>query len=63
MSDQLNNPLDADLQDWLDAEDVEFQKREIARRTLEKQALRAMGSWDEIKFNWRRHVYAKAIGA
>lgn len=66
MSAKLNttdHASDAELQSWLDAEDVAFQKREADRRELEKRALRNAGSWDQMKFNLRRHVYAKAIGA
>lgn len=54
---------DTDLQDWLDQQHEEFVREMAERKLRERAMLRAAGSWEEQKFNFKRALYRKAIGA
>ena len=54
---------DTDLQNWLDQQHEEHVREMTERKLRERAALRAAGSWEEQKFNFKRALYRKAIGA
>ena len=52
---------DEELQQWLDAEDVKA-NAEAADRAAKAKAFK-MPTFDQMKFDFQRSLYAKAIGA
>ena len=54
---------DTELQDWLDQQHEEYVREMAELKLRERAALRAAGSWEEQKFNFKRALYRKAIGA
>lgn len=53
---------DDDLQAWLDAENERADAEQRERERLHKEALRSF-NFEHAKFNFKRDLYAKAIGA
>ena len=58
----MANTEDDDLQVWLDAEDLRADAEDRAKVLARKEALRAF-NFEHAKFNFKRQLYAKAIGA
>lgn len=52
---------DDDLQAWLDAENERADAEDRERERLHKEALRGF-NFEHAKFNFKRDLYAKAIG-
>lgn len=52
---------DDDLQAWLDEQDAIARKQEAERSELARQ--HRMPTWHEMKFNFQRELYRKAINA
>ena len=56
----MENSTDEELQQWLDEQDAIAAKREADLRTYRK--LNPLPTWEHMKFNFQRDLYAKAIG-
>ncbi len=52
---------DEELQAWLDEQDAIAKKEAADRKVWERQ--NPMPSWEVVKFNFKRDLYRKAIGA
>lgn len=56
----VNASTDDELQAWLDEQDAVAKKQEAERAAFARQ--HPMPGWNEIKFNFQREIYRKAIG-